>query len=295
MADQQAVVDPTAIDPALATWHRLWLQAHERRTPSTDLLRQELAAFRARLDAIRYQGTTPASEIDGLPDVPGPAELMERLVARAAGPAAGEIVPALVPTGRPELRIERSRPGWRLSGTASILGPSQLTVSGSARLASFAIDEGDNEVLVVVAIDAPGVRVGLEAPDSVRDVSFSAVELTDQDIVSGLHEYAVMRDQVAMHVLIGALQAAASLSPAGRWPDELALARASARAAAQVAGGAQLTRRSTAVSAAVVQVMPLCRSIAATADPGSSAASVIDAAQAFLCPPWHLTRLAALL
>lgn len=260
-----------------------------------DLLRQELAAFRARLDAIRLHGTTPASENDGLPDVLGPTELMERLVARAAGTAAGEIVPVLVPTGRPELRIERSRPGWHLSGTASILAPSRLTVSGSARLASFAIDEGDNEVLVIVAIDAPGVRLGLEAPDSVRDVSFSAVELSDQDIVSGLHEYAVMRDQVAMHVLIGALQAAVSLAPAGRWTDELALARASTRAAAKVGGRPQLMRRSTAVSAAVVQVMPLCRSIAATAEPGSSAASVIDAAQAFLCPPWHLTRLAALL
>lgn len=244
---------------------------------------------------MRHRRVLPASEIGGLPDVPSPTELMERLVARTAGPAAEDIVPALVSTGRPELRVERSRPGWQLSGTATVLAPSRLTASDSAQLASFAIDEGDNEVLVIVAIGAPGVRVGPEAAGVARDVSFSAVQLTDQDIFPGLHEYAVLRDQVAVHTLVGALQTAASLPAAARWTDELALARASTRAAAQVAGRPQLMRRSTAVSAAVVQVMPSCRSIAATADPGSSAASVIDAAQAFLCPPWHLTRLAALL
>lgn len=297
MADHQVVADDPALGPALATWHRLWLQAHGQPTPSDDRVRHELAAFRARLDAFGHLVAGSAASSGASADLPGPAELMARVVAGAGGPAGGAIVPALVATGRPELRVERSRPGWCLSGVALVLAPRGQIVPADACLAAFAIDEGDNEVLVDVTADAPGVRVepATTAAGAGRQVIFTGVELADDDVVTGIHQYAVLRDQVAVHILRRALDAASSLAPTGRWDDELALARASVHAAAEAAGLPQLTKRSTAVSSAVTHVLPLCESIAATTGGTSSRASEVREAATYLNVRWHLTRLAALL
>ncbi len=207
------------------------------------------AARRARaVDA----GVVPGVEIPVLaPDDVNPVELMAEIMARSGFFRAGDVAPVV----HMSLKAERSRPGWRITGLpASIHVP-----AGISHLAAFAIDEGDNEVLAIVSTDAIG----------------TTVDLTEDDVVTGLHERARLEDQLTVSALVGALR---SMQPP---PDDTSrLRRAMAHAAVLSASAAMhetLTVRARAVSAAVTSVASV---VALDGQPD---------------PAWHLTRLVTLL
>lgn len=293
--------DVRSLEDLTTSWRRLWLQVGDPAfTVEPPLLQRELAKIWAQIDALTHLGQgmdpvarkmelelcalavrsladpdvfdgghwqtarlraesaarepVPAVELPVLPPVTAtPQGLLAEVLARVS-PGRGGVVEPVLDVG---LKAERSRPGWLLSGLSRVNAPDQ----GATHLGVFAIDEGDNEVLAIV----PVYRVGPH------------IELTDDDVITGLHERAKLADRLTIATLVGVLSAGES--PAGGAERlELALARASARSAMLSLDQPALTVRAKAVSAAVVCV-------AAVLDPGESGQDT----------DWHLTRLVALL
>ncbi|MFI5425483.1 hypothetical protein [Aeromicrobium sp. UC242_57] len=198
-------------------------------------------------------GPVPQVEVPDIePHDVSPVAADGQIMSRVAPRRSGVVVPVVDAIAK----VERSRPGWRLSGL-----PEQVALpAASTHLGVFAIDEGDNEVLAIVPVGAVA----------------AVVDLTEDNVITGLHERAWLMDRLAVAALVDVLRSLEA--PAG---EAEGFSRARAHAAVQAAvvslDQQQLTVRATAVSAAVTYVASL----------------VGDDLR--LDRDWHLTRLVTLL
>lgn len=284
----------------MSSWQRLWLQTGDPafEVPSDDM-RRDLAQIWATHDAVKHlgeamefvtdelnvrlcelatsslrdrlsfddgywhaaahrarsvgTGAVPRFEIpDLISDESDPVELMAEILARV-GPGRSGVV---APVAHLNLKAERSRPGWQISGL-----PDTITLpEGATHLGAFAIDEGDNEVLAIIPSDAVA----------------TSVDLTEDEVVKGLHERARLEDRLTVAALVRVLR---SMQPCS--DDTSRLKRAMAHATVLAATAAlqrTLTVRAQAVSSAVTFV-----------------ASGVDLVDLQPDPDWHLTRLVTLL
>lgn len=246
-------------------WQEAWTRVRAVETATPDV---------ARPQPSRLLDVTGAST---------PVSLMAEILPRVAPERSLLATPVMATGGEASLQVERSRPGWRLTGSAEAVSQ----VAGSTHLAVFAVDEGDNEVLAFVPVDMAGVMISSLAPD--RDlvaIRFVDVELTDDDVVLGRHERAVLADRITVAALAGILgsatrQGESASDPSLRW--EIAMAHAAMSAALAVIDEVEVTRRSRAVSAAVTIVVPVGDRIADRSLGGRFPVT------------WHLDRLIALL
>ena len=225
--------------------------------------------------------------------------VLERVLAqsRPAGPA----LPVLAAAGRDVLRVERSRPGWHLNGTVR----QAVWTPDAHQLAVFAIDEGDNDVLALVAVNTPGVQITAgAAPGSgrnVADLRFDDVTLPAVTPCPG--EPAALADGLTVLSMADVIGASAWLTDRAhaevtRHRAELQLGRAALDAAAAALTSPSPVRRQHDVSTAVLLVLPTCLRIAASApdqgDPEVAKRVERVREQVLTLPAWHRHRLHAL-
>lgn len=182
-----------------------------------------------------------------------PIDLMTDVLDRVAPECEVVAVPVMAGADQPPVRAERSRPGWRFNGraTGGAVGPD------NTHCAVFAIDEGDNEVLGLVRVDAAGLTIS-----PTGEVRCDDLDLPEADVITGVHERALLEDRLTLIGLAHMLQS--TVSSVSDLADrlELALAGAVMDSAAGVVDHAQVAVRSRGVSAAVTCVQPVCVRVA---------------------------------
>lgn len=237
-------------------------------------------------------GRTASSQLAG--EIALTAQIVQRIDPSTA--SGGMTLPVMAAAGDRPLRVERSRPDWHLNGTVRGVAWSH----GAERLAVFAIDEGDNDVLALVAPDAPRVEVTVRAASGsgreLADIHFDDVTLPDVAHCPG--EPAALADGLTVLALADVIGAAGSLLEHPETHAELQLCRATLRAAAASLTSASVVRRQHDVSAAAVLVLPTCLRLAAEA-PGQDDPDVFRRVQrvrehVLALPAWHRDRLLAL-
>lgn len=150
------------------------------------------------------------------------------------------------------VRAERSLPGWHLRGSAA-----RVAWSPDVReLVVLGVDEGDNEIVARVEVDAPGVRL--------RSVGSTMVEVTLDGVAvddDGLRHRPDVRASHADRLTVIELASAVGRCEASvaAFPDdvrvELALCRSAVHAAAvSVQSAIPLTRQHDVSAAAVVTI-----------------------------------------
>ncbi len=221
------------------------------------------------------------------------AEIMERILP-SLDPG-GCAVPVLAAAGALPLRVERSRPGWHLNGM--VLGVSWSP--DAERLAVFAVDEGDNDILTVIPSDL--ARLEISAPVA-SDASRTTVDIRFDDVpLPGLThcpgEPARLADALTVLAMADAVGAAGWLLEQPRADAELQLSRATLQAAAASLTSTSVVRRQHDVSAAALLVLPMCLRVASEAasrDRGTLRRVRRIHEQVQALPAWHRDRLLAL-
>jgi hypothetical protein len=217
--------------------------------------------------------------------LPSAARLSDEIV-RAELPAecdAGPFAPVLAARGAPSPRVERSRPGWHVSGEAHDVP----WTSGVRALLVLAVDEGDNEVVMVVDASATGVSVVQQR--RAASVRLDDVAVADRRLVHRPDVREALADRLTvlgLHASIGATaELVAEMSPgpdADRARAELELCRAATHVAAVSARSATPLGRQHDVSAAAVVTLSTSARVAGRTVVGGDLA-------------WHRERLAPLL
>ncbi len=168
----------------------------------------------------------------------------------------GGVVPVLSSGGRRALRVERSRPAWHLSGDAG----SVVWLEGARALLILTVDEGDNEVVALVDVDAAGVAVDHRV-DRSASVRFADVAVPEGRLVHRPDVRERLADRLTVLSLQATLDEVAEVvdaMPSGPEADrariELELCRAATHAAATAtaSGVPPLVRRHDVSVAAVV-------------------------------------------
>ncbi|MCW2831069.1 MAG: putative acyl-CoA dehydrogenase [Aeromicrobium sp.] len=292
-----------------------------------DLLAAESEGTVADLGVVHEQLGRAAA-----PHPVGSIALVTDVLARHAPEASGLTVPVLAATGRPSLLVERSRPGWRLAGTAEAVA----WCADVERLAVFALDEGDNEVLALLPVGAAGVtiveRLLLDLSRSFVSIRFDDVELVETDVITGVAEQALLRDRLTGLAMADALGSADRLLEmtldhvksreqfgtvvgsfqavkhhAANMRVDAATSRSALVAALAVVDSPQVAERSRAISTAAAYVFPACSRLASTALQLHGGMGFtwehdlhvylrrIKTQEALASPAWHRDRLIALL
>lgn len=219
---------------------------------------------------------------------------------------AGVVVPVQAIAGSEPLKVERSRPDWHLNGTARGV----VWTPDVRLLAVFAIDEGDNDVLALVEVEAAQIERAV-SPASVSgrelvDIRFDDVPLPEVAHCPG--EPAALADALAVLAMADVIGAAGWLLDPSRGGTiqadalqrqaELRLCRATLRAAAASLTSSSTVRRQHDVSAAALLVLPTCLRLAETAadqdDPEVARRVQRIREQVLDLPQWHRDRLVAL-
>lgn len=236
----------------------------------------------------------------------GEIALTAGIVERVMGSRrAGVAVPVQAIAGSEPLKVERSRPDWHLNGTAR-----GVAWTPDVRLlAVFAIDEGDNDVLALVEVDAAQIaRAVSRSAGSGRelvDIRFDDVPLPEVAHCPG--EPSALADALAVLAMADVIGSAGWLldpsrggavqADALRRQTELRLCRATLRAAAASLTSSTV-RRQHDVSAAALLVLPTCLRLAETApdhdDPEVARRVQRIREQVLDLPQWHRDRLLAL-
>ncbi|KAA1373678.1 hypothetical protein [Aeromicrobium fastidiosum] len=209
------------------------------------------------------------------------------------GPASDDPAPArpvddvsgtvIVMAGRRHLtvRAERSLPGWHLRGSAG-----RVAWSPDVReIVVLGVDEGDNEVVARVDVDAPGVRVR-PLDGTMVEVGLDGVAVADGHLRHCPDVRAAHADRLTVVELVRALgRCEASVTPL---PDDarirLALCRFAVRAAALSVQSAVVLTRQHDVSAAAVVTIATCRRLGVEVE--------LDDPEAL---DWHRERLVPLI
>lgn len=232
------------------------------------------------------------------PGLAGEMTLAARVVRRLLPPSepVGLVAPIqAIAAGRP-LKVERSRPDWHLNGTVRGVPWSPAV----ERLAVFGIDEGDNDVLALVAPRSPGVEITVvESSGSGRvlaDISFDDVTLPT--VVHCPGEPALLGDILTVLAMADVIGAVSWLLDRPDAHAELQLCRASLRAAAASLTSPSVVRRQHDVSAAALLVLPTCLRLAGGVpgqdDPEAARRVQRVREQVLALPAWHRDRLVAL-
>jgi hypothetical protein len=199
-------------------------------------------------------------------------ELGEALVDEAAGPFA----PVTAEAGATPLRVERSRPGWHLLGTARSVPWAAVERS----LVVLGIDEGDNAVVALVDVAAHGVGVESDGAGAAT-VRFDDVPVEDRRVTHARDAGAALRDRLTVLALLAAVERMEGrTTPAGH--DDVAVCRAAVGAAVRASSSARPLVRQHDVSAAALVVLLTCARLDVRADGVGE-------------PRWHRERLAPLL
>ena len=240
------------LDDVRAAWSRCWPQAWadpQRRATMIDL--------HARLEVMsRVVRGDLADRPVPLPSVWQLADAIVRAELPAHDAAAGSVAPVLSSGGRRALRVERSRPAWHLSGDAG----SVQWRDGVRAVLVLTVDEGDNEVVALVDVDAPGVvvdhRVAGSASVRFDDVAVPEARLVHRpDVRERLADrLTVLSLQSTLDEVAEVVDAMSSGLDADRARVELELCRAATHAAAAATARAvpPLVRRHNVSVAAVV-------------------------------------------
>lgn len=287
-------VTPDVVDSLRESWGREWLRASAGPAAERSAMLDRYARLHATSQLLDSDATA-----DLLDDPFGQA-LTAGVVRRILGSEVvlGSAVPILAGAGEESLRVERSRPGWHLTGTVQrVAWP-----AGVDRLAVFAIDEGDNDVLALLATDTPRVEI---TPSASRQdaVNVHFADVTVPAVTHCAGEPAALSDGLTVLAMAELIAAAARLlERAGGVNDseqaELRLCRASLRAAAASVTSARVVRRQHDVSAAALLVLPTCLRLAEAAedqdDPEVAKRVRLIREAVRTLPVWHRERLAAL-
>ena len=182
-----------------------------------------------------------------VPDVPVPARGVDDL--------SGAVI-VMAGLRHRTVRAERSSPGWHLHGSAR--GVAWAPEVGE--IVVLGIDEGDNEIVAHVDVDAPGVRVK-PMGGAMVEVVLDGVAVDERRLRHSPDVRAALADLLTVVELDRALDACeASAVPA---PDDvrirLALCRSAVHAAAVSVQAAVVLARQHDVSAAAVVTIATCR------------------------------------
>lgn len=202
--------------------------------------------------------------------------LAEQVVRDELGEAGvGPVAPVTAEGDAPPLRVERSRPGWHLSGVARGVPWSPVPRS----LLVLGVDEGDNAVLALVDVDAPGVQ--LRHRLGAAEVSFDDVAVPARRVVHSADAGAALRERLTVLDLLGALDGLEEGATTEVDRDDVALCRAAVGVAVLTTASGRPLARQHDVSAAAVVVLLTGARLGLAADAGRLA--------------WHRERLAPLL
>lgn len=234
-------VTPESLDGLRESWAREWLRAWSGPADRRAAMLDRYAELHATSHLL---ATTPHEATHDLDDPLGRA-LTARIVRRIlpAGGPFGHVLPVLAAPGEKPLRVERSRPDWHLNGTVEGVAWDQDV----ELLAVFAVDEGDNDVLALIAPGTPGVgvtRVGQARAD---------IRLDDVRLPAVTHcpgQPAVLADGLTVLAMAEAID---TMDRSGDDAD-LQLCRAALRAAAVSLDSPSSVRRQHDVSAAALVV-----------------------------------------
>ncbi|MET0819416.1 MAG: hypothetical protein ABWY58_00500 [Aeromicrobium sp.] len=252
-----------------AQWRQMWPESwHD------GALRDEMIDRHAWLHAASSQPgewgvgpTWPAS----------PCLLAEQVVRdHLDGGVVGPFAPVVSRAGARPLRVERSRPGWHLSGVAAVPwspAPRSLVVAG--------LDEGDNAVVALVELATEGVAAERVA-GALATVRFEDVAVPEQRLAHAADAGAELRDRLTVLALMGAVDDAGDRAGSGRSRADVDLCRAAVGVAVRSAGAGQPLVRQHDVSAAAVVVLLTCVRLGVVAEGLSDLT-------------WHRERLAPLL
>ena len=210
-----------------------------------------------------------------------PSLLAEQVAREVLGDAlddevVGPFAPVTAAAGAPPLRVERSRPGWHLGGTAQgvpwAVVPRSLVVLG--------IDEGDNAVVALVDVAARGVAARPSGA-GLATVRFDDVTVHDRRVAHARETGPALRDRLKVLALVAAVQQMERRTTAVD-RDDVRLCRAAVGAAVRAASGARPLARQHDVSAAALVVLETCARLDISVDGVGE-------------PSWHRERLAPLL
>lgn len=283
-----------------ARWTQQWLRAAAGDQAERSALLDSYATLHASSQRPAPSDPGRPVELRDLLDLEGQRALAltARIVARIlpdAGPF-GSVVPVLAAVGEAPLRAERSRPDWHLNGVARSVGWSPDVEC----LAVFAVDEGDNDVLALVAPDAARVEITQQAATGsgrVRaDLRFDDVALPTVAPCPGTP--AQLADGLTVLSMADVIDTVSGLLDRPGDHAELQLCRAALSTAAASLTSASVVRRQHDVSAAALLVLPTCLRLAAGArsqdDPGVAGRVQCIREQVLDLPAWHRQRLVAL-
>ncbi|MBD8605573.1 hypothetical protein IFT73_01785 [Aeromicrobium sp. CFBP 8757] len=229
-----------------AAWTRAWPQAWV--DPARRAAMIDLHAWLHAVSLVVDDGLAGTSCV-----LPSVADLAVAVVGDALPTVVleGPVVPVMAMQGRPSLRAERSRPAWLLSGVADDVP----WAGGVSALVVLAVDEGDNEVVALVDVNAPGVRVVHRAGGS-TSVHLDEVAVSEPRLAHRPEARAALADRMTVLRLARAIARA----DGGQARVDLELCGAATHAAAVSALSAStrpLTRQHDVSAAAVVTLSTL--------------------------------------
>lgn len=214
-------------------WTRCWTDV-DRRADLVDLY------CWTRAVSLLVDGSGDTSELW----VPSAAGLVHDVVAVDLGRTV--VAPVAVVAAGVRVVAERSRPGWHLRGVVDA-----VECPGDAEaLLVLAVDEGDNEVVTLVDVDAPGVTVE-RSGDRAVTVRLDDVPVADDALVHRPDTRAALVDRLTVLRLVDVLD-----STTHHGPEELVLVRAAVLAAGRSAATAAPLTRQHDVSVAAVLALP---------------------------------------
>ena len=144
------------------------------------------------------------------------------------------------------------------------------------------VDEGDNAVLALVDVEAPGVDVRHRTgAQGVAEVRFDDVAVPGRRVVHSADAGASLRERLTVLDLVGALDDLAACATSENDRSDVDLCRAAVGVAARTTGSGRPLARQHDVSAAAVVVLLTGARLGIAADAGLLA--------------WHRERLAPLL
>jgi hypothetical protein len=171
-------------------------------------------------------------------------------------PVAGSAVPVLVSRGRRALRVDRSRPGWHVTGAVDGVA----WRDGASALLVLTVDEGDNEVVALVDVGTPGLAVDVRA-DGSASVRCDDVAVADDRLVHRADVRERLADRLTVLSLHAALEDARASAGADRARVPLGLCAAATHAAAVATGSARPLVRQHEVSVAAVVTLTTCAAL----------------------------------
>ncbi|REK68945.1 hypothetical protein DX116_18980 [Aeromicrobium endophyticum] len=205
------------------------------------------------------------------------SRLAEQVVRDELGEAAaGPVAPVTAEGGAPPLRVERSRPGWHLTGIASCTPWSPVPRS----LLVLGVDEGDNAVVALVATETSGVEVRHRA--GTAEVRFADVEVAERRVAHSADAGAALRERLTVFGLLAALDRLDDGATTESERSDIELCRAAVGVAARSTRSGRPLARQHDVSAAAVVVLLTCARLGLAFDDVGRLA-------------WHRERLAPLL